>query len=52
LHKLTEKGRKFEWTNECQSAFWRTQKSTGIIADSGCSSFLLIKSICSSVYVM
>jgi hypothetical protein len=21
LHKLTEKGRKFEWTNECQSAF-------------------------------
>ena len=21
MHKLTEKGRKFEWTNECQSAF-------------------------------
>jgi hypothetical protein len=21
LHKLTGKGRKFEWTNECQSAF-------------------------------
>ena len=21
LHNLTEKGRKFEWTNECQSAF-------------------------------
>jgi hypothetical protein len=21
LHKLTEKGRKFEWTNECQTAF-------------------------------
>jgi hypothetical protein len=21
LHKLTEKGLKFEWTNECQSAF-------------------------------
>jgi hypothetical protein len=21
LHKLTEKGRKFEWTNECQLAF-------------------------------
>jgi hypothetical protein len=21
LHKLTEKGRKFEWTNECQSTF-------------------------------
>ena len=21
MHKLTEKGRKFEWTNECQSTF-------------------------------
>ena len=21
MHKLTEKERKFEWTNECQSAF-------------------------------
>jgi hypothetical protein len=21
LHKLTEKGHKFEWTNECQTAF-------------------------------